>query len=169
MRRSFHRNQADIWEVLMRTRIATAVSCFAIALGAASVAQAFPDPGNYEVVSSALAVEQTQALNCNINGFDVTVVSGSATVDVDPPNTLLEGNGLCDEVGLDSSNWLITDLGGGDVTISGISASTLLGTCAGTVDGSFSGNTLTIPPQSIPGDVFGIPISCSIGGTVTIG
>ena len=152
----------------MRTRIATAVSCFAIALGAASFAQAQPSPGNYQITNSAFTVEQTQVLDCNIDGFDVTVVSGSATIDVNPPNTLLEGDGLCDEVGLDNSNWLLTFLGGGAVTVSGISATTLLGTCAGSVNGTFSGNTLTIPRQSIPGDVFGIPVVCYIEGTATI-
>lgn len=154
----------------MRTRIATAVSCFAIALGGASVAHAqsfSPAPADFEIVNSEFTVEQTQELVCNIDGFEGSVATGggSATIDVGP--TLLEGDDLCDNVGLDSSDWVITPTGGSSVSVSGISATTLLGTCSGTVTGTFSGNTLSIPRQTIPGDVFGFPMDCYIEGDAT--
>jgi len=157
----------------MIIRTASAVSCFVAVMAAASFAnaQSFSPAGAFEIVDSEFVVEQSQQLTCHIDGFDGSVPTGgaNAVIDVNPPNTLLEGDGLCDNVGLNNSNWTITPTGGTNVTVTGISATSLLGTCAGTVTGTYVGNTLTIPRQSISGTIFGFPTLCYIGGYATTG
>lgn len=157
----------------MIIRTASAVSCFVAVVAAASLAQAqafTPVNTAFTVTDSAFVVEQTQQLNCHIDGFSGTtaVAGGSATIFVNPPNTLLEGDSLCDNVGLNSSNWVITRTGPGTVSVSGIVATTLLGSCSGTVVGTFSGSTLTLVNQPLAGTVFGFPMTCTIDGYATV-
>lgn len=157
----------------MIIRTASAVSCFVAVMAAASFAnaQTFSPVTTFEIVDSEFVVEQSQELTCHIDGFEGYVTTGGATavIDVNPPNTLLDGDNLCDNVGLNNSNWTITPTGGTNVTVTGISATSLLGTCAGTVTGTYVGNTLTIPRQGIPGTIFWIPTTCYIEGYATTG
>jgi hypothetical protein len=155
----------------MIIRTASAVSCFVAVMAAASFAnaQTFSPVTTFEIVNSEFVVEQSQQLTCHIDGFTGYVTTGgaAAVIDVSPPNHLENGNSLCDNVGLNNSNWTITPTGGSNVSVSGISATSLLGTCAGTVTGTYVVNTLTIPRQGIPGTIFGFPTTCYIEGEAT--
>lgn len=147
----------------MYIRSASVIASFVAvaALGTAAQAQSFSS-GSYSVSSSAVEVEQSQNLNCNINGFAVSS-SGGSTATVTVGSTLKAGDWLCPAVSLNGSNWTITATGGSGVTVSNISATPLLGgNCSGSVSGTYSGNTLTLPWQPIGSS------TCYIGGTVTV-
>lgn len=158
----------------MLFRTVSAIACVAAVTAAASLAQAqtFEPYGvSFEIVDSELIVEQTQQLYCHITGFAGYVPAGGATavIDVNPPNTLLDGDSLCDSVSLNNSNWTITPTGGTNVTITGVSVMSLLGTCAGHLYGTYFANILVIPNQGIPGTVFGFPTTCYVFGFAQLG
>jgi hypothetical protein len=170
----------------MIIRIASAVSCLALVLAGASVANAQtfkPNGASFTIVDSYFDVQQSQLVTgCNINGFNgaVSATGSNATIDVGPAGSNnLKGPGLCPLVGLNSSDWVIVPTGatvGGvtPVSIQGVRATSLLGTCnvasspaPVNLTGSFSGNTLTIPWQSMPGVILGSPATCYVGGDAT--
>ena len=147
----------------MYIRSASVIASFvAVAvLGTAAQAESFSS-GSYTVSSSSVDVEQSQFLSCHINGFGVSSTGGS-TATVSVGSTLKAGDFLCPFVSLTASNWTITSNGGTSVTVSGISATPLLGgNCSGSVTGTYVGNTLTLPWQPLGSS------TCYIGGTVTV-
>lgn len=165
----------------MITRIVSAVSCLAIVLAGASVAnaQTFKAYGaTFSIVDSDFTVRQSQTLtNCNINGFAGAVngTGSQATIDVNGPNTLL-GPGLCTAVGLNASDWVVVPVPGsttGAVKVHNVKATSLLGTCnvvtSVALDGTFTGNTLDIPWQPMPGVILGFPTNCYVEGYAETG
>ncbi len=158
----------------MLSRTVSAISCFAAVAAAASLAQAqtfAPAGASFEIVDSELVVEQSQELVCNVTGFRglVSGIGHHAVVDVSVPNTLLDGDFLCNSVGLNNSDWTLTPISASAVTVSGIYVNSLMGTCGGTVIGTYFANVLVIPRQAIPGNIFGFPTSCYVFGFVQLG
>lgn len=154
----------------MRKSILASVLSSAMVLAAAAPAFAAP-----VTASGNVTVNQSVSLNCTISlDGDRTTSGGVTTIALDADGVRLgAGSSSCPAVELQGT-WTATYSGTGSavpVSIAGVEANSLLGTCGpATISATYntSTNVLTIPTQSIPGVIFGIPTTCGLGGVLTV-
>lgn len=128
-----------------------AASAFTASMASAQIA-----PGTYTLqtnpaIGQTLAVQQSLSLNCQAT-LSLTVHAGGTTGSVSS-GTLSPGDGLCSSVNLGGFSWPVTigPVSGGTqaITISGVAATTILGSCTnGTLRGTAGGGVVNITSSS---------------------
>ncbi len=145
----------------MLKKTVMAAACFAL-LGSPALAQSFsPAPSNTNL-SGVLTLTQSTTLDCNVNVSVSIDASGNAAV---TSRSFSPGDFLCGTVVNPAGTWTIEAGPGTNAVTLNVGASSILGSCSGTVQASWNNSTgaLTFNNVSIPGS----PSACNINGTLT--
>lgn len=128
----------------------------------ASAAVITPNPTAFTLTGSLVLVQST-TVTCNVTlTGTVAAGGGSATI---TGATFAPGSWQCGTlVGPSGLPWTITPGAGPTITVTGISATSILGRCAGTISAAWNNATssVTFSGATIPGT----PRACSLTGTL---
>ena len=133
-------------------------------LSSPAMAQSISPAGASFTLSGSLNLQQSTTVDCDVSlsgsvaadGKSATITSGSFSAGDWQCGFLVSPSGF---------PWTITPNGGSSVTIAGIGASSILGSCNGTIGATWNNgapSSVTIS-ASIPGS----PNTCNINGTLT--
>ena len=134
-------------------------------LSSPAMAQSISPAGASFSLSGSLNLQQSTNIDCNVSLSGSVASDGkSATI---TGGSFSGGDWQCGFLVAPSGfPWTITPNGGSSVTIAGIGASSILGSCNGTISATWnngSPSSVTISTATIPGS----PSTCVIDGTLT--
>ncbi|AYV48014.1 protein activator of alkane oxidation PraB [Caulobacter flavus] len=127
---------------------------------------AVPDRADAQVVvTGTLHMRQTTDVACSVTLYAIVAPSGATAVVTG--GSFSAGNWQCGWLVTPSGfPWNATITGPGTINVSGVSATTILGSCSG----SFTSNGLTssslVIPSTAPATLPGTPNACTFWGTL---
>lgn len=135
-------------------------------LSSPAMAQSISPAGASFTLSGNLTLQQSTTVRCDVSlsgsvaadGKSATITGGSFSAGPDWQCGIL--------VSPSGFPWTITPNGGSSISIAGIGASSILGSCNGTIGATWnngSPSSVTISGATIPGS----PSTCTINGTLT--